>query len=37
VQQDVVQKEIKEQLGQEVIKHLTKLSKDDPIRFSTAL
>ncbi len=33
VQQDVVQKEIKEQLGQEVIKHLTKLSKDDPTRF----
>jgi molecular chaperone HtpG len=33
VQQDVVQKEIKEQLGQEVIKHLTKLSKNDPTRF----
>jgi molecular chaperone HtpG len=33
VQQDAVQKEIKEQLGQEVIKHLTRLSKDDPTRF----
>ncbi len=33
VQQDSVQKEIKEQLGQEVIKHLTQLSKDDPTRF----
>jgi len=33
VQQDAIQKEIKEQLGQEVIKHLTQLSKDDPIRF----
>lgn len=28
-----MQKEIKEQLGQEVIKHLTRLSKDDPTRF----
>ncbi|USR89653.1 ATP-binding protein [Phormidium yuhuli AB48] len=33
VQQDAIQKEIKEQLGQEVIKHLTQFSKDDPIRF----
>ncbi|MFQ4136707.1 ATP-binding protein [Nodosilinea sp. PGN35] len=33
VQQDAIQKEIKEQLGHEVIRHLTQLSKDDPTRF----
>ncbi|MBP5974171.1 ATP-binding protein [Brasilonema sp. CT11] len=33
VQQDSIQKEVKEQLGQAIIKHLTQLSKDDPIRF----
>ena len=33
VQQDAVQKEIKEQLGEAIIQHLMKFSKEDPIKF----
>jgi molecular chaperone HtpG len=33
VQQDAVQKEIKQQLGEAIIKHLTEFSKEDPIKF----
>ncbi|MBW4540408.1 MAG: ATP-binding protein [Myxacorys chilensis ATA2-1-KO14] len=33
VQQDAIQKEIKEQLGEAIIRHLTNFSKEDPIRF----
>jgi molecular chaperone HtpG len=33
IQQDAVQKEIKEQLGEAIIQHLTAFSKEDPIKF----